>query len=244
MTYKFLEKRGNEVFFTGYKLEIFLPTLYFDEEIAIENGMSISTLGIFVFKYYDKESSKGEYFQFNLAETIEFTFSDQRTEELAINKDIPLDKYKIFTLYKEDIFIKSVKLAKNFKNTESFVNLHNKAKIPSTVKYEDIIKLYMENMFSNNANLKVPSAILEMNIGELARDKNDINIPFRKVIGANKNVSQLDYIQVSIKSLAMINSTFTAITSEDINQAIQSAITKSRTNGLELETPIEKTIKY
>jgi len=242
MKYKFLNKRDNEVVFNGHKLEIFIPTLYFDEEIAIEMGMSISTLGIFMFKYYSGESSKGELFQFNLAETVEFTYSEQRVEELEMNN--MTDKYKIFTLYNEDIFLKSVKLAKNFKNTESFVNLHNKGKIPSTVQYKDIINLYMENMFSNNANLKVPSSLLEMTIGELARSKHDINIPFRKVIGKNPNVSQLDYIQVSIKNLAMINSTFTAITSEDINQAIQSAIAKSRTNGAELETPIEKTIKY
>jgi hypothetical protein len=99
-------------------------------------------------------------------------------------------------------------------------------------------------MFSNNCNLNVPASIIETTIGELAREsRNNLDTPFRKAI-ASKNISEYSYYQVSIESLAMLNSTFTAITSEDMNQAIITSITKARTNGQELETPMEKTIKY
>lgn len=244
MRYTFLDKReDNAVYFVGGKLEIYIPKMYFEEEISVENGMKISTLGIFAMKYYEKpDDTKSVVYHFDLPETIYFTYSECRTEATEI-KGVP-DTYRIFTLYKEDIFITNTRAAKNAKNTEKFVKLHQGGKIPNTVEYSTIIKFYLENMFANNANLKVPASILEMMIGELARDKNNINIPFRKKIGSDPNVSELDYIQVTIKQLAMINSTFTAITSEDINQALQAGISKSRTNGLETETPMEKTIKY
>ena len=57
-------------------------------------------------------------------------------------------------------------------------------------------------------------------------------------------MSELDYKQVSIKELAMLSSTFTAVSSENINKAFVYSVSKARTGGKEAETPIEPTIKY
>jgi hypothetical protein len=82
-----------------------------------------------------------------------------------------------------------------------------------------------------------------MMIGELTRYKNNLEIPFRKAI-ASKDISELDYTSISIKELARINSTFTGITSEDMDASITAAVAKAKTGGVELDTPIEPVIKY
>lgn len=259
MRYTFLEKNDkDQVIFKGGKLEIYIPKDYFKEEIAESHGMRISTIGIFIMKYYsDVESSKYKTYQMYIPENIFFSYSekiDSVKEVLKTNvttngddedeEENNEDTYTVFILYENDVFIENTKIARSIKNTEEFVKLHQGARIPSIVEYSKILNLYLENTDTNGIDLEVPSAILEMQISELCRYKKDLNIPFRKAITTLKNVTELDYTQVSIKNLAMLNSTFTAITSEDINAAITAGVSKSRTDGIELDTPIEPVSKY
>jgi hypothetical protein len=243
MNLTFLEQKDNQVVFTGYKLVIFIPKEYFKQEIAEEYGRKISTLGIFIMAYYKDENAKPILYQMNLPENIFFTFSEQEDVKGKIKKDFQEDSYTKYTLFQNDLFIEKLTIESTYENTEKFVKLHYNAKIPKSVKYSDIHKLYLENMDTNDTDLKVPSSILEMMIGELARYKNNLEIPFRKAI-ASKDISELDYTSISIKELARINSTFTGITSEDMDASITAAVAKAKTGGVELDTPIEPVIKY
>ena len=98
----------------------------------------------------------------------------------------------------------------------------------------------------NGVNLKSELVIFEYIVAELCRYKKDANLPFRKVIGAdtNREISELDYMLINLKTLPAINSTFSAITFEDINQAIISSVKKTKNNEEENETPVEKVLKY
>jgi len=264
MTFTFLKKEEDKVVFVGNRLDIYVPKSFFDEDmLAEELGTEIKTIGCFVMKYYkDPESSKYETYQLSLPEDITFSFSEfkENVKEVLIERDFNNDEndseeiddedniedsYNVYTLYQNDLFITNLNHAKSYKNTEKLVKLHQKGKLPKSIKYSDFIKLYIENMDTNSTDLQVPSLILEMTISELARYKKNPEIPFRQVIGKNNSkVSELDYKQVSIKDLAMLTSTFTGMTSENINKAITYAVSKSRTEGKEAETPIERTIKY
>jgi len=262
MTFTFLKKEEDKVVFVGNRLDIYIPKSYFDDDMLAEVlGTEIKTIGCFVMKYYkDPDSTKYETYQLSLPEDIIFSFSDfkESVKEVLIERDFNDDEndgeidsednaedvYNIYTLYQNDLFISNLNHAQSYKNTEKLLKLHQKGKLPKTIKYSDFIKLYIENMETNSTDLQVPSLILELTISELARYKNNPEIPFRQVIGKNNNISELDYKQVSIKELAMVTSTFTAMTSENINKALIYSVSKSRTEGKEAETPIEPTIKY
>lgn len=239
-----VETPNKQVYFdNGYKLEIIIPDSYFDEEMAIENGREISTVAIFIIRYYKEPNSTNfKTYQMLLPETISFTFSEQDTIKLINDETKTEETGRIFTLYKKDIFISNLEIAQSDSNTEAMVKLHFNARIPNSVKYSDIIKLYIENMATNRCSLKVPGAILEIMIGELARTKNNIDIPYRVAI--NSTDDEYGYKSVSIKNLPNIISTFTAMTSEDITNALISSVTKTRNNSKERETPIEQVITY
>ena len=263
MTYTFLKREEDRVVFVGNRLDIYIPKSYFDDDgLAEELGTEIKTIGCFVMKYYkDPDSTKFETYQLSMPEDIKFSFSefrdnvketllernfneDEMNDEMDEDDEVE-DSYKIYTLYQNDVFISNLNHAKSYKNTEKLVKLHQKGKLPKMINYSDFIKLYIENMDTNSTDLQVPALILEMTISELARSKKNPEIPFRQVIGKpGSKVSELDYKQVSIKELAMLTSTFTAMTSENINKAIVYSVSKSRDGGKEAETPIEPTIKY
>lgn len=239
------------------KAEIYLPKGYFETGISEELGNRIQTLAIFIFKYYpDYNSKRCSTYQFNLPEAIVFSFTD--SEEKILNMENVLkdpeiideeddskdEKYRIFTLYDGDSFIESMEVVKTFKNTEKLIRLHHGGKLPDQINYSDIIKVYLENMLTNDCDLKVPASILEFMIAELARCNENHEIPFRKKIGLDKNNNEKDFYSISIKDLAMIVSTFTGITSENISKALTYAISKTRLDGTESYTPVEETLKY
>jgi hypothetical protein len=247
MRFPFLEKRDGSIYFKSEgKLEIYLPKDSFDDGIVIEHGMKISTLGIFIMKYYKTMDSKPETYQMTLPENIFFTYTESfETKEVLVKGQAEM-KYMVYVLYNEDKFVDNTEVPVNFKNTQKLFDLHTKNKLPDNFEYHDILNLYLENMLTNDCVLGTPSVIIEVMIAELARNKHDIQVPFRKITGkdnANK-ISELDYVGVSMKTLAMINSTFTSVVSENIKSSITSSVAKTRTGGNETETPLEKTIKY
>jgi hypothetical protein len=84
-----------------------------------------------------------------------------------------------------------------------------------------------------------------MIIAELCRYKSNIEVPFRMMIGKdNAKVTEYDYNNINLKKLPSINSTFNAMTFEDINQSIISSIKKTRNKETENPSPVEKIIKY
>lgn len=247
MKFPFLEKRDGSIYVkTEGKLEIYLPKDFFDNGIVLEHGMRISTLGIFIMKYYKTLESKPETYQMTLPENIFFTFTESFESKEVLVKGLPEEKYMVYVLYNEDKFVDSTEMPQNFKNTQKLVDIHFKNKLPENLEYHNILNLYLESMLTNDCVLGTPAVILEVMIGELARYKSDIQIPFRKITGKDKDnkVSELDYNNITIKTLAMVNSTFTAMASERVQDSLTSSIAKTRTNGVENETPLEKTIKY
>ena len=59
-----------------------------------------------------------------------------------------------------------------------------------------------------------------------------------------KTVSPYDYRMLRIVKIPEMNSTFTGITGEDVNQQLISAILRNREGKKERVSPIERIIKY
>jgi len=82
---------------------------------------------------------------------------------------------------------------------------------------------------------------LEFLLSELFRNKRNTSESFRN---AYTGKNGYDYRMVRITKIPEMNSTFTGLLGEDINQQIVSAVLKGREGKDEKVSPIEKIIKY
>jgi hypothetical protein len=248
MKYNFLKKVENSIFFDGEYMEIYLPKDYFKKGIAEYHGDKIETLGIFNFIIYSqpKEAkSKGDIHVLKLPMPIKFEFSSFYDVTTKLKPDLEKEEYRVFELSKGSLFIDSIIKEQSPDNSKKFIYLLHGGKLPKELKYSDIISLYLESIGLNKVKLNNPSVIFELIIAELCRYDKDIEIPFRMVIGKdNAKASEYDYSNIRLNKLPSINSTFNAMTFEDIDQAIITSIKKTRNNENENPSPVEKIIKY
>jgi hypothetical protein len=248
MKYSFLKRTGNSLFFDGEYMEIYIPKDFFKQGVAEYQGDKIKTLGIFNFMVYTGSSenrSKGEIHLLKLPMEISFEFDAYHDESTKLTPESIKEDYRVFELSKGSMVIDSVIKEQSAENSKKFIKLLHGGNLPKALKYEDIIELYHESIGLNKVKLNNPSVIFEMIIAELCRYNRQIDIPFRSIIGkSNSKVSQYDYSNINLKKLPAINSTFNALTFEDINQAIISSVTKTVNGDEENPSPVEEIIKY
>ena len=245
MNYKFFKKVKDQVIFDGSYMEVYIPKFYFEEGIATVIGNKIETLGIFFFKVFNSKTSKtGNQYTLSLPIDMLISFAESYDDKLKLKGSTGEDNYTILQLEKGDVFMNTTNITQSVQSTDRFVKLLHSGKLPNTIPYEDVLKIYLNNLDINKVNLGVPNVVLELIIAELYRSKDGIEIPFRKKIGKAGKVGQLDYQTTNLKNLANINSTFTAISFENMNQSIISSVNKSRNDIQENISPVEKTIKY
>jgi hypothetical protein len=240
--YPFLRKKENQYIFDGYKIRIFIPKEYFEKEVAVEKGKFIETTGIFVFREYKNEKDKrGNKHTMKLPYKMQFNFSNTYDAELSLARNKSPEKYKVYELEKGDLFMKNNQLADSSIN--EFVDVLHKGRIPNSTDYSEIIKIYLKLLEFSGTSLGVPSLVLETIVSVLARNKEDLTQQFRQVIG-NDEAGENDYELVNIKQVPSLESTFSDITFEDMNQSLINSVKRSRNNEEEKESSIEKVMKY
>jgi len=240
--YPFLKKKDNQYIFDGYKIRIFIPKEYFQKEIAVERGKFIETTGIFIFKEYKNESDKrGNQHTMKLPYKMQFNFSNYYDGEYSLARNENPEKYRVYELGKDDIFMKNNQLSDTGIN--EFIDVLHKGRIPNTTDYSEIIKIYLKLLEFSGTSLGVPSLVLETIVSVLARNKEDLTKQFREVIGKGE-AGENDYKLVNIKQVPSLESTFSDITFEDMNQSLINSVKRSRNNEDEKESSIEKVMKY
>lgn len=242
-----LERKENSIIFTGERMNIYIPKSYFEKKLATYNGKYINTMGIFLFELTTDEkfnkNVNGVFHRLKLPVKINFEYDSTYSCKKKI-KNYDEDMYKVFILRKNNIFIDNVFKEKSAALCKDFVTALHGGNIPKIISYDEIIQLYLNNISITGTNLRNPSLIFEIIISEVCRQKNNLKIPFRKVAGKDNNVSLLAYKNVNIKSIPNINSTFSDLSFENLNQSIISSVKKTKTGEKELESPVEKTLKY
>jgi hypothetical protein len=160
---------------------------------------------------------------------------------------MPSDEYMIFTLVNSDAFLYDVNYKKSIDDITFFTQkLVEGGKIPNTVAYDEILPIFMSALEVTDIKGKigVPSAQIEFLLSELYRDKGNLSKPFRLKYAKEKNVSPYAYRMLNIVKVPQVNSTFTSLTGEDVNQQFISAILRTREGKQDRISPIEKIIKY
>lgn len=245
MGYSFLKRVGNSIYFDGEVMEIYIPKEYFKEGTAQFKGDKVNTLGILDFIVYpdqDRKAKGSELHSLGLPMQIMFEFKDY-FETDNIQGKFP-GAYNVFVLEKGNMFVDNVIKEQSATNAKDFIFKFHSGKLSKNLRYEDIIDAYTSCVNLNNVKLNNASSMFEMIIAELARSKSDDKIPFRKAINNNPKLTQLDYRLINIKQLPNINSTFASMMFENIDQSIHYSLLKTKNHETEVESPLEKIIKY
>lgn len=247
MKLPYLKQVDKSVVFDGEYMEIYIPKKSLDQKIAYLKGENIETLGVFNFLVYsggNRDPKKAELRTLTLPFKIQFEFRRFFDTRIKLSSEIEENDYRVFVLEKGDLFCVKTEHAKSSANSKELIFMIHGGHLPSSVKYDKVLDCYLGTTLLNGVDLKIPLLIYEIILAELCRYKEDLGVPFRIAINQNNKLTQYDYTSISIKKLPSLNSTFAAITFEDINNAIISSIKKNKNNEEEKVSPIEKVLKY
>ena len=248
MKHNFLINDNDVIRFNGDIMKIYLPKYYFEKNIAQFDGNKINTIGVFLFETntFEKEEKeeKGIFHTLKLPIRMIFEFDDMGSYKGKLKPEIDEEEYNVFILNKGNIFLSSCNVEQNINSCKDFIFMLHGGNLPSIIPYEEIVNLYLGTLDINGINLGVSSFICELTISELMRDKNNLRDPFRKKINKDSKVNNLSYKNINLKNIPQFNSTYASLAFEDMNQSLITSIKKTKNNEKEVESPIEKTIKY
>lgn len=237
-------KKDDKMIFNGDYLEAYIPDKLFKKGLNEVLGDKVTVLGIFNFKTGDKngDMSKSKLYTFKFPTMMLTKPLSIEDREFALTKESGVQKYKVLKYANGDQMMTTLQVVTSIDNVEKFVNLLIDGNLPNTLKYSDILDLFLKNMSINKQNLGVTALILSVVISEIYRYKYDMSSPFRKIIGKGK-ATELDYETANARTVCANNSTFSALTFEDPNTMLVTSINKHRYNRKENYSPVEKIIR-
>jgi hypothetical protein len=241
-----LRDDGNNLVFTGYKLEVYIPEHYFKSNVATLLGSSVSTLGLAYTAVFDKNDKMvGKYELLNLPSMIKLLSADIEKREVEIipeSKGGTKQMYYVVKFYKDDkVMVNAVQQDSSF--VETFTNYLLAGKLDGNIPYDKIVEVWLKNLELNNTRLNVPISVIGVIIGEIYRSKKNIDIKYSKIVGKDMKASMYDYITLNMRQICARNSTFSAVTFEDFDTMVTTSLNRKEYNKKQVESPVEKIIK-
>ena len=244
------KKDGEKIVFTGHYMEAYIPSSYFEGRLGENYGSSIKVFGLFNVRCFDKNDKPLKLETLNIptmitmypSEIVEKDIQLLDDEVDASELDEEEDRYTIAKFYNGDV-ITNASIAQDASNVEMFLKILTSGKVPKTIPYSKVLQIWQENLLLNNVRLGVTSTVLEVIISEIYRNAKKPEETFAKAIGRNPNLSEYAYRTANIREVCARNSTFAAMTFEDMDQMITSSLNINAYGKTESASPIEKIIK-
>ena len=242
----FLKLDNNTLYYNendGSELAYYIPEAYFAKTsktaIAKILGSIVSTLGIFDWVIVDKNGKLGKFHLFKFP-TV-FLCKPNRIEkikEFSINGARPVD-YRVLYFTYGDEAVCNINVPQVIDNVEVFFNMMIVVsnRMPNTIPYDHLQDYFPESMSLNAKGYGLNMQLFGMLISEICRDPDDITRSFR----LSKMKSMTDYRQISIKQVPKFISPYMALTSDNWDESLMSAITLSASN-IDAESPIERVV--
>jgi hypothetical protein len=143
-----------------------------------------------------------------------------------------MQDYRLLKYKKDDIIVVSIKVPQDITNVEDFYQLFLiTGNIPTTIPYDKLQDYFMEAIRLNGSKYGVSLQMFGFMISELCRSPKDLSVPFR----LSKEKDMTNYKPVSIKAIPKIISSYSAITSENWDEAVVNAIINKNTRNIPLE---------
>lgn len=244
MLKNFLKDDGENIVFTGSYMEAYIPEFYFEGKMGEDYGTSMRVLGLFNVRLFDENGKGMKLETFNVPSMITIfpTEIEPRRNVQLIADDDEVEDYRVAKFFKGNIIMRNG-LQQDASNVELFLDVLFRGKIPRTIPYSQVQAIWQKNLDMNNVKLGVTSTILGVIIKEVYRNKKKPEETFAQVIGRNPKSSEYAYRRANIRQICAWNSTFAALTFEDMDAMITSSLNTKRYKKQESESPIEKIVK-
>ena len=230
----FYKKVGDKCIFNqDGELIYYVPEKYFENGNASISGEFIKVMSIFQYEIFDKSGKSKKIDMVKGCTMITCKPSNTKKVQGAILKGTsrPCD-YRLLSFKKGDELICSTRVEQSTENVEKFVNLWIRGNLPNCIPYDEIHEYVMKNARVNKFNYKTPPQIIGVIISELCRSSKDLKKPFR----LSDEKSMTAYRPIPITKVPKYTSAYTAITSENADESIASAMT----NKTHKESPLEQ----
>jgi hypothetical protein len=240
-------KVGENIHVNVPYMEAYISMDLFDDAdkesaVATQYGEGIKTIGLFNIRAFSSEEDVRERVEiktFSYPNTIETHPSEYESNVKLFINGIE-DKYMVLKYYKGDIMMHSA-IKQDSTNCERFLNMLTKGKIPNTINYTDIFKIWLKNFEINAVNPGVPAVTLQVIISEMYRNKNNPIEQFRKIAGKGK-VGMYDYLAFNMNEVSSYTSVLSALTFERFSDKLTSSINMTKDGVSQTKSPVEKVI--
>ena len=237
---KFFVKQGDYLTLSAPYMEMYI-TVEWLGKLCIDAGVYMEVFGIMQVRVFDANDKILKEDFMNLPSMINI-YPDS-TERRTVNINGEETKVIVAQFHKGSRVTDS-KFRQNSTNAEQFLNLLTSGKLPKIIPYDKVLGVWKKNLAMNGVKLGVPSFVFELFIREVYRNKDKREEPFGMEAGKHEKVDMLNYSQANMREICAQNSTFAAISFEDMDSMIITSLNRSKLNKSETVSPIEKIIKY
>lgn len=222
--------------------EFYIPMFYFDSSKRYAEDLSnkISVFGFFNVGIFDNGKLK-EIKTLNLPTMIEINVYDSEVRDITMTNG-KTTSCKVIKYLKGAKIMQSM-IFQDDTNAKNMLKMITSGNLPEIIPYSKCLDVWRKNQELNEVHFGVSSCYLEIILSTMFRNPNNLSQKF-SAIASNKDVSDYSYATASIRQICQYNSTFTALTFEDMDSMITTSLNKSREKIPERESPVEKTIKF
>ena len=231
---------------TAPYMEAYIPEELFNMEddadekkstIAYPFGEGFVVLGVFNIRVFNSDTEDPEKVPvrtFIYPNMIATYPTDFEIRKLSINgKDV--ESYYVLKYYPGDR-VMPMRTQKDTANCIRFLTVLLAGKIPETIPMNQLYEIWNQNFVINGYKPAIPPSTMEACLSVLCRDKNNLNTPFRKVIGQkNSKASETDYFIANIRQVTALTNAMSALTFEDAGFMTAAVINMTR-KGIQQNT--------
>ena len=241
----FLKLENNSLLFNldDWQFVYYVPEEFFDETtknpIAEINGEYVSMIGLCNYAIFDKQGKRKMFNLFQYPTMMLCKPNEiEKVKDLVVDDGIEPGDYRLLKFNKGDEVVSQIRTPQLVNNAELVFKLMLiSAKVPKGIRYSDGWKIFAESMKLNGKNFKLSAQLFGMIWMTVCRDPKDISKPFRYT----EMKDDYGFKPISIKLTPKYVSPYTALTSENFDEGLMSAILMKDKEDIPY-SPLEKVL--
>lgn len=219
----FLKREGEAlVFALDGEFVYYVPDNFFDGRIAEISGSYVSMIGVCDYAIINKDGKMGEVKPFRFPTMFVCKpYEIEKVKNVKLGKSKEAKDYRVLHFKKGDEVVSQVRVPQITDNVELLTRLMIiTGRIPTTIAYDKGHDYFTESAELNGFSYGLNRQLFGILWAELCRDPNDITRPF-----CMTNMNDMHgYKPVSIKATPNYISPYVAMTSENWDESLRSAI--------------------
>jgi hypothetical protein len=220
--------------------EIYVPMDYFEDKFAVDQGVTIETLGLLFIRQIP-DGKEGPIQLLNVPTMITLNTYDTSEGEITVHGR----HLKVMVCrYLKDSYIMAQYVVQGRERAEDFVKLVLAGKVPNCLRYPKLIDIWWRNLEVSGVSFHIPSKIYELILATVYRDPNNQKRRYGEVYGNQDDPDGYSYKTGNVREIVANLSTFSGIVYEDINKMITNGVNNTLEGIDEPISPLEKIISY